>query len=150
VSCKQATQEESSPEEKTETVDTDHSGHDHDHAFDANDDRGDSPWTFLTRGYFYKNIELDGGEIINDAEDRSETIKFYDDNKYVKKRDNKIIEEGVWKYTIDTDVLHLNNRSPEGSNSEYTIKHGNDNLIFVGTSTYGNNATQIKYTRITQ
>ncbi len=106
-----------------------------------------SKWTFLTRGYFNKAVEITGGKVKVD-EVKGQWMKLLDDQRYQLGLDDQITEWGLWEYDNDTDLLHLINHTPGGASSEWKVAAGNDNIVLVGSPKYGNNGTQMKWVRV--
>jgi len=57
---------------------------------------------------------------------------------------------GKWDYNEQTKVLLLRPDDTKYPTSEWTVMAGNDMIVWVGTPTYGNNATQIQLVRSTE
>ena len=108
-----------------------------------------SKWTFLTRGYFAKAVEIKSGEVKVD-EVKGQWMKLLDDQRYQFGLDDQITQYGIWSYDNDKSLIHFENQSPVGQNSEWKVAAGNDNVVFVGSPRYNNNGTQIKWERVMQ
>ena len=106
-----------------------------------------SNWTFLTRGYFSKAVEIKGGDVRTD-EIKGQWMKLLDDYRYQFGLNEDVTQFGSWKYDNDNSSIHFTNQSPVGQNSQWKVSAGNDNLVFVGTSMYNNNGTQMKWVRV--
>ncbi len=108
-----------------------------------------SKWTFLTRGYFQKAVQIKSGEVMVDQV-QGQWMKLLDDYRYQFGKGDSITEFGIWTYDKDRELIHFDNKADRGANSEWKIAPGNDILIFVGTSKYNNNGTQVKWERVVE
>lgn len=107
-----------------------------------------SKWTFLTLGYFQKEVELKGGNVLNMDSIADQWIKFHDDNTYSIGNSQDLLAGGNWRYDHDLTLLELENDNVTAGNLEYKVLSKDDYIVLVGTSKYGNNGQQIKCVRV--
>ena len=102
-------------------------------------------WTFLTDKLFHHRTTVTSGKV--DQNDRKgHWIDFHDNGKFDYGEWGDKTYDGTWFYNDETKLLEL---KPSGSQkpSEWRLMHKEDNLIMVGTGTYGNNTQQVQWIR---
>ncbi|HLF62937.1 MAG TPA: hypothetical protein VI603_04270 [Saprospiraceae bacterium] len=103
------------------------------------------PWTFLTHQLFRHHVTVTSGKI--DPEERKgHWIDFLENGKYDYGVWGDKTQEGTWSYDDQTKLLEL---KPSGNEnpSEWRVMHKDNNLILIGTATYGNNPQQVQWIR---
>lgn len=73
---------------------------------------------------------------------KGDIITFYSDYTYEIRRSGKVKDRGVFSYHRDKQVLTL--RAEKGKSSEWTVNYLDGTMIWVGTTTYGDNSMQIR------
>ncbi len=154
--CKSENTADSEVVEETVSDDS-HAGHDHDghdHSADANtgtavkSDVSNMPWTFLTNGIFHNNATITIGQKMTSNPNEGHWIDFKDNGEYDYGIWDKKQYDGAYYYDNDTHILQLQPRA-DVKKSEWQVMHKDDNLILVGTGTYSDNATQMRFVRKT-
>ena len=104
------------------------------------------PWTFLIDGIYHNNATITSGQNPADNPNKGAWIDFKDNGTYDYGKYDKKEYSGSWFYDGDKEFLELN---PEGEErpSEWQLKYKDNNLIWVGTNKYGDNATQMRWLR---
>lgn len=102
------------------------------------------PWTFLTHQLFHNRATVVSGKVGENPK-AGHWIDFHDNGTYDYGVQGEKTQDGSYTYSDDTKVLQLTPRS--GSPSEWRVMHKDDNLILVGTATYGNNTHQEQWVR---
>ena len=107
---------------------------------------GGHDFTFLTDKLFhYKASNTVGGSGANEYE--GQWIDMEPDGTYKSGKLKEQTHTGKWDYNSTKKILLLRPDDSAFKISEWNVMHNNDMVIFVGTQTYGNNATQIQLIR---
>jgi hypothetical protein len=100
-------------------------------------------YTFLTDKLFHYKAALggskDGQQLFKD-----EWIDLQPDGTFKAGKLKEQTHTGKWKYNHDTKVLFLQPDTKAFNMSEWTVMYNNQMMVWVGTQTYGNNATQVQ------
>ncbi len=93
-------------------------------------------------GQFKYDLAVDAliDEPITDL--KGQLINFNKDYTFSVTKEGKEIESGQFKYDRQTRTLTL--LAKKGLSSEWTINYDDGRMIWVGTSTYGNNSRQLR------
>ena len=124
-------------------------GEQHDHSTDdaaGANQVSNMPWTFLTSGVFHNNATITIGEQPSSNPNKGHWIDFKDNGTYEYGIYNEKQYDGSYYYDNEARLLQLHPRS-DIKKSEWQVMHKDDNLILVGTSTYSDNATQMRFIR---
>jgi hypothetical protein len=104
------------------------------------------PWTFLTHKIFHNRATVVSGQVgVNPKEGHWIDLKengTFDYGIWGEKT-----ASGTWKYDNSTRLLELHTSGKNAADSEWRTMHKDDNLILVGTATYGNNTNQEQWVR---
>jgi hypothetical protein len=104
------------------------------------------PWTFLTHKLFHNRATVISGQVgVNPKE--GQWIDFKENGTYDYGVWGDKTASGAWKYDNDTRLLELHPSGKDAKPSEWRTMHKEDNLILVGTATYGNNTNQEQWVR---
>ncbi len=106
------------------------------------------PWTFLVNGVYHNNATIGAGSDAKSNVKEGHWIDFKENGTYMYGVWDKRLYHGDWFYDDDTTILDLM-PDDEGDEkpSQWKVMHKDDNLIWMGTSKYGNNSTQIQWLR---
>jgi len=75
-------------------------------------------------------------------------IDFKRDHTYEYGKANQIQGYGKYNYNLDRSELLMVDNDNSQKPQEWSVKHGGDVMILVGTATYRDNATQMKLERV--
>jgi hypothetical protein len=107
-------------------------------------------FTFLTHELFHI-----GGAVVGSANNKKENpykghwLDFFPDGQYKWGELKNVVHSGRWSYKDENKTLQLQPSSGEGQPSEWRVMHNEQMVVLIGTSTYGNNNTQIQLIRST-
>ncbi len=105
-------------------------------------------WTFLVDGIFHNNATITAGKSPKDNPNTGAWIDFKDNGTYEYGTWGEKQYEGTWFYDGEAELLDL---TPSGNASagpsQWTVKHKENSLIWIGTPKYSNNATQMRWLR---
>lgn len=105
-------------------------------------------WTFLVDGIFHNNATITAGKSPKDNPNQGAWIDFKDNGTYEYGTWGDKQYQGTWFYNGDTEVLDLTpDAGASAGPSQWTVKHKENSLIWIGTAKYGNNATQMRWLR---
>jgi|GEM_PF-6256314 len=109
-------------------------------------DKDPSKWTFLTADLFwYTYIDRIDEEVPRESY-AGRWIKFHDDWTYELGEYADKTSAGEYRYDNELKTLEL--IPVDGSKrSEWRLLHNNDKVVLAGTSTFEDNATQIRWER---
>ena len=113
----------------------------------SNEISGGHDYTFLTDQLFHYDAVNIIGKEAGENPYKDQWIDLMPDGTYKAGTLKEQTHTGKWDYNHEQKVLQLR---PEGSGlkmSEWKVMHNNDMMVWVGTQTFGNNATQIKLIR---
>lgn len=104
-------------------------------------------WSILTVDLWHYNFALS----VNETPDRNiyegYWIDFEDDFSYRKGYYDQVVATGYYDYNNDTKILEIIPEEGDDEPSQWKIKTNGEVIIMIGTSKFGNNATQIKLVR---
>lgn len=104
------------------------------------------PWTFLVNGIYHNNATIGAGSGSKKNMNEGHWINFHENGTYEYGIWGDKEYDGSWFYDGSTNILDLtpkDNHEP----SQWRVMHKDDNLIWMGTSKYGNNSLQIQWLR---
>lgn len=104
-------------------------------------------WSILTADLWHYNFALSVTETPKENIYEGYWLDFEDDFSYVKGYYDKVVAKGEYDYNNDTKILEMIPTEGDDEPSQWSIKTNGEVIILIGTSKYGNNATQIKLTR---
>jgi hypothetical protein len=104
------------------------------------------PWTFLVNGVYHNNATIGAGSTTKQNVNKGHWIDFNENGTYTYGVWGDKQYDGSWFYDGDNNILDLTPKD-DHSPSQWKVMHKDDNLIWMGTSKYGNNATQIQWLR---
>ncbi len=102
-------------------------------------------WTFLTDQLFHHRVTVERGNV-DENERKGHWVDFHENGKYDYGVWGDKTLEGTWSYDDNTKVLEMKPMG-DAKPSEWRLKHMEDNLIMLGTATYGNNTQQVQWIR---
>lgn len=104
-------------------------------------------YTILTDKIFhYKAAHVAGAEG-QEQPFKDEWIDLLPNGKFKAGKLSKQTHAGQWSFNPDTKVLFLKPDNNQFKMSEWKVMYNNQMMVWVGTQTYGNNATQIQLVR---
>ena len=95
----------------------------------------------------YKFV-FDGNAMSKEGDYDGQWIDFKQDNSYMYGEKDKVKGSGRYHYSFDTSILLMVDNDPNKKAQEYEAKFAGDVMVLVGTSTYKDNAYQMKLERI--
>ena len=95
----------------------------------------------------YKFV-FDGKEMSKEGAYNGQWIDFKDDNSYVYGNNDQVKGSGRYHFSIDNSILLMVDNDKDKKAQEYEAKFAGDVMVLVGTSTYKDNAFQMKLERI--
>lgn len=98
-------------------------------------------------GVWEYEFVFDGKEMSPQGEKAGSWIDFKDDNTYQYGLYNEIQGAGKYNYRIDDGQIVMVDDDESVMPQEWNTKSAGDNLILIGTQSYGNNAYQMKLVR---
>jgi len=104
---------------------------------------GGHDYTFLTDKLFHYKAAFGGGKG-GEQPYKDEWIDLLPDGTFKAGKLKEQTHTGVWTYNHDTKVLFLKPDNNAFKMSEWNVMYNNQMMVWVGTQTYGNNATQIQ------
>jgi hypothetical protein len=104
------------------------------------------PWTFLVSGIYHNNATIGAGSDAKNNINKGHWINFDENGTYEYGVWDKKQYTGTWFYDGNTNIMDLTPKD-DHKPSQWTVMHKDDNLIWLGTSKYGNNALQIQWLR---
>jgi hypothetical protein len=104
---------------------------------------GGHDYTFLTDKLFHYKAAF-GGTKGSEQPYKDEWIDLLPDGTFKAGKLKEQTHTGVWSYNHDTKVLFLKPDNSAFKMSEWNVMYNNQMMVWVGTQTYGNNATQIQ------
>ena len=111
---------------------------------------GGHDYTFLTDQLFHYDAVNIIGKEPGDNPYKNQWIDLLPDGTYKSGTLQQQGPTGKWDYNHDKRTLVLRPDDSNSATSEWTVMHNNDMMVWVGTQTFGNNATQIKLVRRTE
>lgn len=102
-------------------------------------------WTFLTDKLFHHRVTVASGKIDENVR-KGHWMDFLEKGKYESGVWSEKTGEGSWTYGDSSKLLTLK-PTGDAKPSEWRVMHKDNNLILVGTATYGNNAEQVQWIR---
>jgi hypothetical protein len=100
-------------------------------------------YTFLTDKILIYNTVFGAGEGEKDPK-KNDWIHLLKSGAYLAGRSKDQTHTGKWSYEPNSQTLFLRPDTQEYNMSEWKVMATDDVVVLVGTSTYGNNATQIQ------
>lgn len=104
-------------------------------------------WSILTADLWHYNFALSVTETPDRNIFEGYWLDFEDDFTYRKGYYDEVVANGEYDFDLDSKVLEMIPTDGDDEPSQWTIKTNGDVIILIGTSKYGNNATQIKLVR---
>lgn len=108
---------------------------------------GGHDYTFLTNQLFHYKASHTVGKDPKDNPYEGQWIDLESDGTYKAGTLKKETHTGTWNYNNDQKRLQLIPNDAAFNRSEWNVMHNVDMMVWVGTQTYGNNATQIQLER---
>ena len=105
------------------------------------------PWTFLVAGVLHNNATIAAGKSAKENANEGHWIDFKENGTFDYGVWDQKSYAGTWHYDAATDRLELSPENNAAKRSEWTVKHQADNLIWIGTAKYGDNAIQMQWLR---
>lgn len=102
-------------------------------------------WTFLTDKLFHHRVTVASGKIDENVR-KGHWMDFQEKGRFESGVWAEKTSEGSWTYDDNSKLLTLK-PTGDAKPSEWRIMHKDNNLILVGTATYGNNAEQVQWIR---
>lgn len=139
LSCKQnSTTQQEEVKSENAPAGTDHQ---------ANSSTGGHDYAFLTDKLFHYKAANIVGKDSKDNPYAGHWIDMDPNGTYKAGILKDQTHTGRWDYNHEAKVLLLRPDDKKFKISEWNVMHNNDMVVFVGTQTYGNNATQIQLVR---
>jgi len=88
------------------------------------------------------------GEMSKPGEYDKNWIDFKRDHTYEYGKASNILGYGKYNYNLDRSELLMVDNDNSQKPQEWSIKHGGDVMILIGTATYRDNSTQMKLERV--
>lgn len=107
---------------------------------------GGHDYTFLTDKLFHYKAAF-GGNAKGEQLFKDEWIDFAPDGTYKAGRLKEQTHTGKWAYNNDVKVILLKPDVNTFKISEWKVMYNEKMMVWVGTQTYGNNATQVQLVR---
>lgn len=104
-------------------------------------------WSILTVDLWHYNFALSVNETPNENIYEGYWIDFEDDFSYKKGYYDEVVANGYYYYDNDTKILEIIPEEGDDEPSQWSVKTNGEVIILIGTSKFGNNATQIKLVR---
>lgn len=104
-------------------------------------------WSILTVDIWHYNFALSVNETPDSNIYEGYWIDFEDDFSYRKGYYDEVVAQGYYDFDIDSKILEIIPEEGDDEPSQWTIKTNGEVIIMIGTSKFGNNATQIKLVR---
>jgi hypothetical protein len=104
-------------------------------------------WSILTVDMWHYKFAMSVTETPDDNIYEGYWIDFEDDFSYKKGFYDSVIAQGYYAYDNDTKVLEIIPEEGDDEPSQWNVKTNGEVIILIGTSKFGNNATQIKLER---
>ena len=104
-------------------------------------------WSILTVDMWHYKFAMSVTETPDENIYEGYWIDFEDDFSYKKGYYDKVVAEGYYAYDNDTKILEIIPEQGDDEPSQWTVKTNGEVIILIGTSKFGNNATQIKLER---
>jgi len=104
------------------------------------------PWTFLVTGRFHNNITVSAGSGSKGNVNEGHWIDFKENGTYDYGVWGDKEYDGKWFYDGDTYILDLS-PNDDHKKSQWKVMHKDDNLIWMGTPKFGDNAIQVQWLR---
>lgn len=93
-------------------------------------------------GKFTYDVAIDALQDEPNTELQGQVIEFTRNYRYKTTKGKSIIDQGRFNYKTENQRLTLN--SQKSGSSEWEVKYIGGTMIWIGTSTYGNNSRQIR------
>ena len=104
-------------------------------------------YTFLTHKMLIYRASSTLGKDPKDQPYAGQWIDFDPDGTFKAGKLSQQTHTGKWKYNHDSGILFIQPDDTKFKTSEWKVQYNDDMVIFVGTATYGDNATQIQLYR---
>ena len=108
---------------------------------------GGHDFTFLTDQLFHYDAVNIIGKDPADNPYKDQWIDLMPDGTYKSGTLKEQTHTGQWYYNHDQKILQLRPNDAKFKTSEWKVMHNNNMMVWVGTQSYGDNATQIKLER---
>lgn len=95
----------------------------------------------------YKFV-FDGEKMSKEGDYAGQWIDFKEDHSYAYGENGKVTGSGRYHYSFDSSILLMVDNDSNKKAQEYEAKFAGDVMVLVGTSTYKDNAFQMKLERI--
>jgi len=100
-------------------------------------------YTFLTDKLFHYKAAV-GGDTKGQQLFKDEWIDLESNGTFKAGKLKEQTHTGKWTYNHETKILFLQPDDRAFMMSEWTVMYNNQMMVWVGTQTYGNNATQVQ------
>lgn len=104
-------------------------------------------WSILTVDLWHYKFALSVTETPDKNIYEGYWIDFEDDFSYTKGYYEDVVARGYYDYDNDTKILEIIPEEGDDEPSQWNVKTNGEVIILIGTSKFGNNATQIKLVR---
>lgn len=108
---------------------------------------GGHDYTFLTDKLFHYKAAFGGANKGGEQPYKDEWIDLDANGTYKAGKLKQETHTGKWTYSHETKLLFLKPDVNTFPMSEWKVMYNNQMMVWVGTQTYGNNATQIQLAR---
>ena len=108
---------------------------------------GGHDYTFLTQHMLHYVASSTVGKDPSEQPYKDQWIDLEPDGTYKAGKLTKQTHTGKWDYDHDKKILVLRPDDSDRKTTGWQVMHNEDMVVFVGTRTYGDNATQIKLVR---
>ena len=109
--------------------------------------QGGHDYTFLTDKMLHYEASSTVGKDPKEQPYAGQWIDLDPSGHYTAGKLDKQTHTGRWDYNHERTTLLLRPDDSSMPASEWKVMHNEDMIVFLGTQTYGNNATQIKLVR---
>jgi hypothetical protein len=108
---------------------------------------GGHDYTFLTHQMLHYKASATMGKDPKEQPYAGQWIDFDPDGTFKAGKLSTQTHKGVWTYNHDAGVILIQPDDKNFKTSEWKVMSNDDMIVFVGTSTYGDNNTQIQLVR---
>ena len=104
-------------------------------------------YAFLTNKLFHYKASSTVGKLSTEQPYAGQWIDLDPDGTFKAGKLKDQTYTGRWGYNNDMKILELRPDGTELARTEWNVMHNDDMMVWVGTQTYNNNATQIQLVR---